>query len=175
MSTFANDYVAPGGGTEADISKLSTVLNLPTDATLAIMNCGGQGVRSSGRRSGADETAAASALDPSMMNVWGDFMSEEMDSAPAASAPAAASSASKPAAASSSNDGPSAAAGITTAQRVAAASSEDPSSGSRDYVLPIQPRMRLVGKGKKSSNDDNENDVPTPGLLAQTGTLDASV
>ena len=169
MSTFANDYVAPGGGTEADISKLSTVLNLPTDATLAIMNCGGQGVRSSGRRSGADEAAAgASALDPSMMNVWGDFMSEEMDSAPASSAPTAASSASKPAAASSSND----AAGITTAQRVAAASSEDPSSGSRDYILPIQPRMRLVGKGKKSSNDD---DVPTPGLLAQTGTLDASV
>lgn len=147
VSTFANDYVAPGGGTEADISKLSTVLNLPTDATLAIMNCGGQGVRSSGRRSGADETAAAaSALDPSMMNVWGDFMSEEMDSAPAASSAApAASSASKPAAASSSND----AAGITTAQRVAAASSEDPSSGSRDYILPIQPRMRLVGKGKK--------------------------
>ena len=164
MST--NDYVAPGGGRPEDISRLSRVLNLPKDAVLAVMNCEGQGVapasRSSRRSAGGDDAAANAAVDPAMMNVWGDFMSEEM-SAPAP-VPAAAS---KPAEESEKKaDSP---AKKEDKPAVAAASSSA-DSGPREYVLPIKPRMRL---GKKKDGDDD--DVPAPGLLAQTGTLDSSV
>ena len=51
---------------------------------------------------------------------------------------------------------------------------ESASSGPRSYNLPIMPRMNLASSGKKKSGDSNDN-VPIPGLLAQTGTLDASV
>ena len=132
--------LAPGGGTASDIAKLSHTLGLPVDAVTAIMNCQGQGVRSSRRSAGVTEDATT-AVDPAMMNVWGDFMAEESTSANAAAAPSsAAESASKPAAA--------------TASKSASSSS---SSGPRDYSLPILPPEA------------------TPGLLAQTGTLDASV
>lgn len=126
--------IAPGGGTASDISKLSHTLGLPVDAVTAIMNCQGQGVRSSRRSAGGGEDAtAAAAVDPSMMNVWGDFMAEE-----------------------------STATTTSTAAATEPASSKQPattttSSGPRSYILPIEP--------PKS----------TPGLLAQTGTLDASV
>lgn len=131
-----SSVIAAGGGTANDIKKLSHTLGLPTDAVTAIMNCQGQGVRSSRRGGvGDDGAAAAAAMDPSMMNVWGDFMNEEMETAPAAPAAAASkeASSSKPASTSSSNNGP------------------------RSYILPIQPH------------------ATTPGLLAQTGTLDSSV
>lgn len=167
----ASDFVAPGGGTQNDIAKLSKTLNLPVDTITAMMNCGGQGVasgRSSSRRSGgggdAAGASAAAAMDPAMMNVWGDFMSEEMTSAPAAATTSAAATSkkeeeeSKPAAAASSRS---------------SAADESTVDGPRSYSLPIPPRMRLLSAGKKSNDEDYE--VPTPGLLAQTGTLDASV
>ncbi|KAL9187601.1 hypothetical protein ACHAXT_005979 [Thalassiosira profunda] len=154
-------YLAPGGGTAADIAKLSKELDLPPDAVTAMMNCGGQGVRSSRRSAGGDEAAAAPAVDPAMMNVWGDFMSEEM------AAPAPAPAASQPAASSA----PKASSGTT-----AVAASDEAAAGPREYVLPVPPRMRLEN-GKKASKKggDEVYEAPAPGLLAQTGTLDASV
>jgi len=101
----------------------------------------GQGVRSSRRSAGgaADDLTAA-AVDPSMMNVWGDFMADESTTTTttAASTNDQAASTSKPAATTPSS------------------TSSSP-SGPRSYALPIQPPKA------------------TPGLLAQTGTLDASV
>ena len=142
------------------------------------MNCEGQGVASSSsRRSGGGAAAAAgssSGMDPTMMNVWGDFMSEEMDDV--ATQPAVAATASMTA---------SAAAASATSSSVPTASAA--TSGPRNYILPIQPRMRLIVDGKKpnkkngaSSNGEDDTadgyyDVPKPGLLAQTGTLDSSV
>lgn len=124
-----SSILAPGGGTYNDISKLSHTLGLPIDAVTAIMNCQGQGVRSSRRSAGGDADAGA-AMDPTMMNVWGDFMNEELE---APTAPPAA------------------------AAKPSGTASATATSGPRSYVLPIQPRTN------------------TPGLLAQTGTLDASV
>mmetsp|Transcript_18374 Transcript_18374/g.39474 ORF Transcript_18374/g.39474 Transcript_18374/m.39474 type:complete len:638 (-) Transcript_18374:175-2088(-) len=124
--------------------------------------------RSSSRRSagGAGDVGATPAMDPAMMNVWGDFMSEEM-SAPAPAAPAASSSTAPAASkAESPKEKPSPAAAVAAAV--------SPESGPRDYVLPIKPKMRLSGK-KHKGDDANGDRVLTPGLLAQTGTLDASV
>jgi len=106
----------------------------------------GQGVRSSRRSAGgaADDLTAA-AVDPSVMNVWGDFMADESTTttttAAAASTNDQAASASKPAA---------------TTSTTPPSTTSSP-SGPRSYALPIQPPKA------------------TPGLLAQTGTLDASV
>ena len=105
------------------------------------MNCQGQGVRSSRRSAGgAADDLTAVAVDPSMMNVWGDFMADESTTTTAAAASTndQAASTSKPAATTPSS------------------TSSSP-SGPRSYALPIQPPKA------------------TPGLLAQTGTLDASV
>lgn len=172
-ASSVSGIIASGGGTASSVRNLARQLNLSYDATLAIMNCNGQGVARSSRRGGGDDAAGASggagAMDPAMMNVWGDFMSEEMDSAPAAasssSAPAPAAAA--PAAAESAKPSPAAAA--------ASSASDAASSGPRSYVLPIQPRMRLSTGKKGKGGDEEEYAVPTPGLLAQTGTLDASV
>ena len=171
-----HNIIAPGGGTQSDISKLSKTLSLPSDTIAAIMSCAGQGVtrRSTGGGTGSQDSnsaATAAAMDPAMMNVWGDFMNEEMDSAPppapstaaTATSSAKADSSSKPAAAKKSEE---------TAPTATTANA----SGPRSYVLPIQPRMHLeTGKKSKSNNDDKYDGVPIPGLLAQTGTLDASV
>lgn len=60
-SSSSSAVLAPGGGTLSDIAKLSHTLGLPVDAVTAIMNCQGQGVRSSRRSAGGgdDPTAAA--------------------------------------------------------------------------------------------------------------------
>eukprot|EP00986_Skeletonema_menzelii_P009111 scaffold4057_cov155-Skeletonema_menzelii.AAC.1 len=143
-SSSSSAVLAPGGGTLSDIAKLSHTLGLPVDAVTAIMNCQGQGVRSSRRSAGGgDDPTAAAAVDPSMMNVWGDFMAEE--SATTTTTTAAAST----------NDQAAASSKQPAATITATATAT--SSGPRSYALPIEP--------PKS----------TPGLLAQTGTLDASV
>jgi hypothetical protein len=173
-SSTNNLILAPGGGTSSDISHLSSTLSLPTSAILAIMNCEGQGMSSSSsRRSGAaagggNNNASAAGMDPSMMNVWGDFMNEEMETAPRA-ATTTTSAAAAPVLSST------AAAPSSTTTTASAA------SGPRNYILPIPPRMRLNVNGTKKSNkqkgdgDVNGYDLPMPGLLAQTGTLDSSV
>ena len=149
LNSSSSTVLAPGGGTAADIAKLSHTLGLPIDAVTAIMNCQGQGVRSSRRSAGggagADNvSAAAAAVDPSMMNVWGDFMAEESTTAATASTTTA-----------NNNEAASSKPAATTAKATTTATPS--STGPRSYALPIEPRQA------------------TPGLLAQTGTLDASV
>jgi len=140
-SSSSSAVIAPGGGTASDIAKLSHTLGLPTDAVTAIMNCQGQGVRSS-RRSAGGAADAVAAVDPAMMNVWGDFMADESTVTTAA------------AASSSRNDAASSSKPPVASVLLSSSSS---SAGPRTYALPIQPPQG------------------TPGLLAQTGTLDASV
>jgi hypothetical protein len=41
-STVSSDFVAPGGGSRADLEHLAYTLGLSVDACLAIMNCEGQ-------------------------------------------------------------------------------------------------------------------------------------
>ena len=147
------------------------------------MNCEGQGVVavSGSRRGGGGSSAAAAGIDPTIMNVWGDFMSEEMETSTTATTTTtpAATSFTKTTATTTK----SAASAASAAAAAAAAPSPSLSSGPRNYILPIPPRMRLIdGSSKKSSSsskksdaNDGYYDVPTPGLLAQTGTLDASV
>ena len=163
-TSVSGTVVIPGGGTQADITKLSHTLSLPTNTITAIMSCSGQGIsrRSTAGAGGSSQESnpAVAAMDPAMMNVWGDFMADTSEFAaakPAASSDGAPKEESKPAAA---------------ATKTAESAS---SSGPRSYNLPIMPRMNLASSGKKKSGDSNDNDVPTPGLLAQTGTLDASV
>ena len=148
------------------------------------MNCEGQGVVAvSGSRrggGGGGASAAAAGIDPTIMNVWGDFMSEEMETT--TTTPAATSSTKTTA---TTTKSAASAASAAAAAAAAAAPSPSLSSGPRNYILPIPPRMRLIDGSKKSSsssikknadaNNDGYYDVPTPGLLAQTGTLDASV
>ena len=171
-TTGVSGIELPGGGTNSDISKLSKTLNLPKETISAIMSCNGQGVaRRSERGSSSQDASAAGMMDPAMMNVWGDFMSEEMtstSSAPSAPSSSAAAASSSTAAAGKSDES------TTKPSSSGSAKKPEPSAeGPRSYVLPIQPRMYL-GNGKKSSVNNNDN-FPTPGLLAQTGTLDASV
>jgi len=161
-TSVSGTVVIPGGGTQADITKLSHTLSLPTNTITAIMSCSGQGIsrRSTAGAGGSSQESnpAVAAMDPAMMNVWGDFMADtsEFAAKPAASSDGAPKEESKPAAA-------------------ATKTAESASSGPRSYNLPIMPRMNLASSGKKKSGDSNDNDVPTPGLLTQTGTLDASV
>ena len=158
-SVSGTDIVIPGGGTQADITKLSHTLSLPTNTITAIMSCSGQGIsrRSTAGGSSQESNPAVAAMDPAMMNVWGDFMADtsEFAAKPAAASDGAPKEESKPAAATK--------------------TAESASSGPRSYNLPIMPRMNLASSGEKKSGDSNNDNVPTPGLLAQTGTLDASV
>ena len=155
-TSVSGTVVIPGGGTQADITKLSHTLSLPTNTITAIMSCSGQGIsrRSTAGAGGSSQESnpAVAAMDPAMMNVWGDFMADTSEFA--AKPDGAPKEESKPA---------------------ATKTAESASSGPRSYNLPIMPRMNLTSSGKKKSGDSNDNDVPTPGLLAQTGTLDASV
>jgi len=158
-TSVSGTVVIPGGGTQADITKLSHTLSLPTNTITAIMSCSGQGISrrstsGAGGGSSQESNPAVAAMDPAMMNVWGDFMADTSEFAAA-----------KPAA---SSDG-------AKEESKPAAATKTASSGPRSYNLPIMPRMNLASSGKKKSGDSNDNDVPTPGLLAQTGTLDASV
>ena len=168
-TTGVSGIELPGGGTSTDIDMLSKTLNLPKETISAIMSCNGQGVARRSERGGSSQDAsAASMMDPAMMNVWGDFMSEEMTSSSSAPPAPSSAAAASTAAAGKSDDSP------TKPSSSGSAKKPEPSAeGPRSYVLPIQPRMYL-GNGKKSSVNNNDN-FPTPGLLAQTGTLDASV
>ena len=151
------------------------------------MNCEGQGVVAvSGSRrggGGGSSAAAAAGIDPTIMNVWGDFMSEEMETTTTTS-PAVPSSTKTTTTTKSATSAVSSSASAAAAATNSSYTTTAP-SGPRNYILPIPPRMRLIDGGSKKlsssiskkndANDDGYYDVPTPGLLAQTGTLDSSV
>ncbi|KAL3776281.1 hypothetical protein HJC23_003151 [Cyclotella cryptica] len=116
----------------------------------------GMGVRTS--RSGARAASASEAgagtgtAMAAMSNVWGDWMSEEMTAAPPSSTAAAA--VDVPA-----NEADKEPADAKPASSTTAAAPTTAASGPRAYVLPLKPRSADT----------------TPGLLLQTGTLDASI
>ena len=180
--------IAPGGGTASDISKLSHNLGLPIDAVTAIMNCQGQGVRTSRRSGGGAAGGAAVGVGAiggavgAMSNVWGDFMNEEMpassSSAPQPTVAVDASARSKrgenpPSESTNANAATnSTSVDAATTATTTATTNAQPSNGPRSYILPIPPRMK---QPKETHDNSYDPIVPTPGLLAQTGTLDASI
>ncbi|KAL7479906.1 hypothetical protein ACHAW6_005625 [Cyclotella cf. meneghiniana] len=146
----------PSGGTSADLQHLSTHLGLPLDVVGAVMTCQGMGVRtsrSSARTSGATDagvagTAGGEAI-AAMTNVWGDWMTEEMTAPTDSNAAVATANV----AASDADNEP------TDAKPASSAAATTAAAGPRAYLLPIEPR---------SANTK-------PGLLLQTGTLDATI
>ena len=137
----------PSSGTQSDINHLSTVLGLPPTVCTAIMTCQGQGVRS--RRSDAAAAAEPAPAMAAMNNVWGDWMNEEMTAAVATSGSTPAVSA----AAEGREEKPT----TTTSSTSAPAAATVESTGPREYILPV------------------EAPVSKPGILLQTGTLDATI
>ena len=148
----------PSGGTSADLQHLSTHLGLPLDVVAAVMTGQGMGVRT-GRSSGRTSTAADAGVAgtvggeamAAMTNVWGAWMTEEMTAAPDSTAAAAAVNANVTAS-DADNEPPDAKPASTATATIG-------SAGPRAYLLPLKPR-----------SDDTK-----PGLLLQTGTLDASI
>ena len=160
---------APGGGTQSDIDRLARQAGMSPNDVLAMMTCQGEGVVRSSRRSAAGESqgsAAANAqpaVDPAMMSVWGDFMSDVAtggDGGPSSQAAPARSGKG-----SGANDAPQSS---SSSRQPVSLSAKPESSGPRSYALPIRPAINL--KSEKVNPD-----APAPGLLAQTGTLDATM
>jgi hypothetical protein len=159
-SPTASEIVAPGGGTQNDVDKLAKNLGLPNDAVSAILNCEGSGVVDGGRLSRSSNSSGGDTSNPVVSSAWADFMSEE-----------------------GFGEGGSGAADADTdkdAKRVKTDEKEEvvvekqkpkqeanepttkaaaviDESLPREYVLPIAPHK------------------PTPGILAQTGTLDSTI
>lgn len=103
-------------------------------------------------------------------------MSEEMPPT-STHTPAASSMVTSPASASSKPPSVSSSSSAVAASSYSSASS---ANEPREYILPVSPRMRLGTNntaGKKDKDDDDRQyyQVPIPGVLCQTGTLDASV
>jgi len=165
---------APGGGTQYDIDRLARSTGLKSDDVLAMMTCQGEGVARSSRRSSAaggsqqsqSQGSAAAAVDPAMMSIWGDFMSDVAtggDGGPSSQDAAPAEKGGKGGA----ND----AAPSASQPQPVSLSAKPESTGPRSYALPVRPAIRLAGRSAGEAGPD----APAPGLLAQTGTLDATM
>jgi hypothetical protein len=78
-----NDVVAPGGGTTNDINRLTRDLGgaIPSTAVLAMMKSEGSGVTS-------EDSAAVPFASPKTSSAWSDFMAENADTGPTATATA---------------------------------------------------------------------------------------
>ena len=163
---------APGGGTQSDIDRLARQAGMSPNDVLAMMTCQGEGVVRSSRRSAAggesqgSANAASSqpAVDPAMMSVWGDFMSDVATGGDGGPSSQAAPDA-KSGKGNGANDAPQSS---SSSRQPVSLSAKPESSGPRSYALPIRPAINL--KSEKVNPD-----APAPGLLAQTGTLDATM
>ena len=165
---YHTEVIAPGGGTAADIANLSKHLGLEADAVKAVMSSRGRGVSRRSRGSAADseaDAAAAAAVSAAGASAWADFFSEA-----AADADGGASGADQ---------------GVARADAAVSTAAVD-EDATREYVLPVLPLMANPADGgankatprkKKAKIIDTSGTYPyvTPGRLAQTGTLDATV
>lgn len=158
-SPTASEIVAPGGGTQNDVDKLAKNLGLPNDAVSAILNCEGSGIATPSTRTSRSSAVAAGDSNPVVSSAWADFMSEEgFGGTASASASAADSNPNKRP--KTSKEGTSSSSPIEideAVQQKEAAVDPSTEAGPREYDLPIRPYQ------------------PTPGILAQTGTLDSAI
>lgn len=168
-----DEIIAPGGGNQSDVLKLAKNLNMSTEETIEMLTSNGSGLGSarSSRRASTEGAAEGNASTvAAQSSAWADFMDEEGFGKDAEKTDE--SSLAKKAKVSSSN---------------ALTSTSASSSGEsvRDYFLPLKPTMRppsLTSKAKKTKSSTNSNQDAesyysyiTPGILAQTGSLDAKM
>ena len=184
----SNQVVAPGGGTQTDVDKLASNLGLESSSVADILNCEGSGVAPVRRtRNGTNAGADGDDDKPVMSAAWSDFMTEEGyeagdkktttkdakdtnksednteegKEAKRAKTDAAAQE-SKAAKTSSSSTTTT----TTTKKKI------HPDDMPRIYELPLRPLMRPPSE---RANVNSTHKYPTPGLLAQTGTLDSTI
>jgi hypothetical protein len=139
---------------------------MTTEEAMDMLHSNGSGVGRSSRRASA-EGAEGSMVPAIQSSAWADFMDDEgfgNDSAPKTNDAGASEQGGDSKRAKTSND-----------------ASSNPSEQVRDYILPLKTSMKppSLGKTKKSSCADSTSDeyykYITPGILAQTGTLDAKM
>jgi len=145
-----SEVVAPGGGTQEDVNKLAKNLGMEANAVVEILNSEGSGVASArrSRSSGSGVEGSAPVVDSS---AWSDFMND------------GAKDKDKDDEGDDSKDTAPAREGASAPKRAkkdvsaSAAVVADNGDVGKEYALPIEP--------KKSE----------PGILAQTGSLDAKM
>jgi hypothetical protein len=163
--SIKDEIVAPGGGTQADVSKLAKNLNMTTEEAMEMLHSNGSGVGRSSRRASAEGGEGSSA--PTFQSsAWADFMDDEGFGNDAGSGTNDAEASSK--------------GGDSKRAKTNNDASSNPMGQTREYILPIKTSMKppSFAKKKKSSAADSNDDYYkyiTPGILAQTGTLDAKM
>lgn len=157
--------VAPGGGTQEDVNNLASNLGMDASSVQAMLNCGGTGIGSRTRNKASGDLEE----DAPTSSAWADFMSEEGFGDAAATTASGGDSKAEEKVEDSKD--------VTNGKGLAQdANDEDVKP---IYILPIVPRMAIPnskGKKKSSSKSDNKaTNVITPGILAQTGTMDSQI
>ena len=145
-----SEIVAPGGGTQEDVNKLAKNLGMESNAVVAILNSEGSGVASSRKSRSAGSVVEGSA--PVDSSAWSDFMTDEGFGGKEKEGDDSKTKDTAPAreVASASKR---AKKEVSAAKDVVA----DNGDSVKGYVLPIEPRKA------------------EPGILAQTGSLDAKM
>lgn len=184
-SPKSTEVVAPGGGTQSDVSKLASNLGLSSNAVTEILNCEGGGIAPAKRKSSRGEEAGAASGSANgnggaTSSAWADFMTEEGIDGDDNNKKEDASKSSEDKSKSSQGEGATKTANDASSSNsdsnpnkraktqqddydnnnstTTSASPEDSDPfAKRNYKLPIQPHL------------------PTPGILAQTGTLDSAI
>ena len=165
-----SEIVAPGGGTQNDVNKLAQNLGLPNDAVSAILNCEGNGISSSTARTSRSSAAtaannqASSKSAPVVSSAWADFMDEEgFGATPSTTAAADDSAEAANATKRMKTDDMPAKEGKTTDEKEKRPTSQSAAAAAADQSLP-RTYVFPIRRHK-----------PTPGILAQTGTLDSTI
>lgn len=152
--TASCEVVAPGGGTQNDVNKLAKNLGLPNDAVSAILNCEGNGIPggSSSRTSRSSIGSGISNSNPVVSSAWADFMNEEGFGG-----------------------------GMTTGTT---ATEDDNESNKRSKMDDDAAKSHKSDNAEKSAAEESApreyelpilRHMPSPGILAQTGTLDSVI
>ena len=158
--------IAPGGGTKEDVSNLARDLGMDQDAVLAVLHSQGAGVRVS-RSSAAAAHPGLTSNTPAMSSAWADFMNEQ-GVVPISSANAETTTKRAKTSPTKTNN-------VVVVAAAAAVSSVKTDNKSRSYHLPIDPRMKIQSLKTKTGKSNNEENDDNGGILAQTGTLDATL
>jgi len=182
-SPKSSEVIAPGGGTQTDVNNLANNLGLDSKAVHAILNCQGAGLSAPGE---AGDTSSATAAGATGTSAWADFMQEEGFGGTAGAGDtkttAPGNDTKRPRTTTDDNN-PSTSTSTTSTANAKIFDAQDPTpvnngpttsafpdeNAVRSYALPLVPLMRIP-----SHTSHGERTI-TPGLLAQTGTLDSTI
>jgi hypothetical protein len=160
-----DEIVAPGGGTQADVNKLAKNLNMTTEEALDMLHSNGSGLLARSSRRASAEGAEGSTAPAVQSSAWADFMDDEGFGNDTTT---------------TTNDVE--AEGDSKRIKTSNDTSSNPTGQVKDYILPIKTTMKppssSLSKKKKSNGADESEEYYkyiTPGILAQTGSLDAKM